>query len=104
MKKALKYAILHALATGAYIALLVSSVFYGSRLFEGTEETILAPILMLCVLVFSAAVTGSLVFGRPVIWYLDGKKKEALTLLFYTLGSLLILIVLILLIIFAAIH
>jgi len=48
--------------------------------------------LMLLVLVFSAALTGILIFGRPAIWYLDGKKSEALFLLFYTLGALLIII------------
>ena len=41
---------------------------------------------MLMLFVFSAAFTGTLVLGRPIVWYLNGKKREALSLLFYTLG------------------
>ena len=48
---------------------------------------------MLMLFVFSAAVTGSLIFGQPVLWYLDGKKKDALTLLTYTLAVFFILTV-----------
>lgn len=49
----------------------------------GPVDTVLVPILML--LVFSASVTGGLIFGRPVLWYLDGKKKETFSLLITTL-------------------
>jgi hypothetical protein len=53
--------------------------------FLGKNNTILIPIAMLMLFVFSAAFTGILILGRPVMWYLDGKKKEAIYLLFYTL-------------------
>ena len=46
---------------------------------------------MLMLLVFSAAFTGFLIFGKPIMWYLDNKKKEAFSLLIYTLSLFLII-------------
>jgi hypothetical protein len=45
-------------------------------------------------LVFSAALMGILVFGQPLMWYMDGEKKAALNLLGYTMAALLILMML----------
>jgi hypothetical protein len=85
----LKTAALHALATTAYIVLVVSFLNQTERFFgEITEKTILIPITMLLLFVCSAALTGVLVLGRPVQWFLDGKKKDAITLLFATIGCL----------------
>ena len=64
--------------------------FLGSTNLDSTK-TVFIPISMLMLFVFSAGFTGFLVFGRPIMWYLDGKKKEATSLLFYTLGILLLL-------------
>jgi len=82
----LKSAAIDALGTALYVAVVASFMFYGPKFFEsGKPDTVFAPIMMLLLFVFSAALTGSLMFGRPVIWFLDGKKKEALSLLIYTL-------------------
>ncbi|MEK7174665.1 MAG: hypothetical protein AAB759_03335 [Patescibacteria group bacterium] len=62
----------------------------------------LAPAAMLLLFVFSAGVTSSLVFGRPVLWYVEGKKQEALSLLFYTLGFLFVITVILFLVIYLA--
>jgi hypothetical protein len=43
---------------------------------------------MLLLFVTSAAITGFLVFGKPVMLYIDGKKREAVSLLGYTIGIL----------------
>ncbi len=43
---------------------------------------------MLLLFVTSAAITGFLVFGKPAMLYIDGKKKEAISLLGYTIGML----------------
>lgn len=94
--KIIKKAILNALGTALYIAALVSLIFYSSQLLGVDEpDTILIPIGMLCLFVLSAAITSFLVFGYPVLWYLDGKKKEALTLLSWTLGVLFTITVLV---------
>ncbi|MDO8516412.1 MAG: hypothetical protein Q7S28_04120 [bacterium] len=89
-KNIIKFGFLHAGATTAYIALLVLSIHYAVSFFEsrGAEETILMPMVMLLLFVISAAITGFAVFGRPVMWYMDGKKKEAIALLAWTLGAL----------------
>lgn len=86
--KIIKYASLNALGTALYIALIASVLFYAPKVFhtENTPDTVLAPIAVLCLFVFSAALTGFLMLGRPVAWYIDGQKKEALSLLAWTLG------------------
>ena len=86
MKGVIKYAVLNSLGTAAYIVFVVSSIFFFGNKFSGGDETILIPIAMLMLFVFSAAFTSTLFLGRPIIWYLNGKKREALSLLFYTLG------------------
>lgn len=90
-----KTALFNAIATALYIVLIASFLFYAPKLFgpagPDDNKTPLIPIVMLSLLVFSAALTGSLIFGRPILWYLDGKKAEALQLLFLTLGIFLII-------------
>ncbi len=85
-----KAALFNAVATALYIVLIASFLFYTPKLFgppgPDNNKTPLIPIMMLSLLVFSAALTGSLIFGRPILWYLDGKKTEAIKLLFLTLG------------------
>lgn len=57
----------------------------------GQKDTAFTPVAVLMLLVFSAALMGILVFGQPVMWYVDGKKKAALYLLGYTMVLLLAL-------------
>jgi predicted transglutaminase-like protease len=83
----LKIAGLNALATTAYIAAVVSFIFYAPKTID-EKATVLLPIMMLLLFVSSAAITGSLVLGRPILWYMDGKKKDAIHLLIATLVSL----------------
>lgn len=88
MNPIVKTSLLHALATTAYIAAVAMFLFYAPQTIRsGNSPLLTTAILML--LVVSAAVTGSLVFGRPALWYLDGKKQEALRLLLTTCGFLL---------------
>lgn len=89
----IKLAGLHALGTAFYVVLVALFFFYAPRFLggPGTKDTVFAPIAMLLLFVFSAAFTGSLVLGRPVLWYLDGKKKEAVMLFASTLGALFII-------------
>ena len=101
-KNITKNALVNALLTAAYIFVVVTIIFNAEKIFGPQDpETILVPVGMLLLFVISAAVTSSLVFGKPIMWYLDGKKKEAVALLGYTLGFLLLIAVLIGLIILA---
>jgi len=68
------------------VSWLISNVehFFGNV----PEPNLLFPIFMLLLFVVSAAITGFLVLGKPFLTYLDGQKKEALKLLFFTLAWL----------------
>src|SRR3989338_7979866 len=89
-----KNALANAVLTGLYIVLIASFLSSIQKIF-GSEEpkTVMVPIVMLSLLVFSVATVGTLIFGRPILWYLDGIKKEAVKLLAYTLGIFLVLII-----------
>lgn len=99
MKDIIKYAALDALGTAVYIMLVASFMYFMGSVSSGDGKTLLIPIAMLMLFVFSAAFTSILVLGRPIIWYLNGKKQEALSLLFYTLGILLVMTIIIFLLI-----
>lgn len=89
MKPLIKIALQNAAATALYVVLIGSFLFYTPKIFGQADHgpvSVLVPIVMLMLLVFSAALCGALIFGRPVFWYLDGKKKDALSLLTATLG------------------
>jgi hypothetical protein len=89
MKKAeiIRHAFIDALLTALYVILIASFIYIAGQNSLGENEnlSILIPIAMLMLLVFSVALVGWLIFGKPVMWYLDKKKKEALSLLGYTL-------------------
>jgi hypothetical protein len=103
MNKIWKAATINSFATAAYVIGVACFMYFGTMIKLGRVNTILAPIALLLLLVFSAALTGFLIFGKPAQLYVDGKKKEALSLLTYTLliFSAITLIALISLIIFA---
>jgi hypothetical protein len=86
MNNIIKRASINSLSTSAYIVLIGLFFFNIEKINFGDHDTFFAPIFMLMLFVFSAALTSSLMFGQPVFWYLDGKKKESLQLLGYTLG------------------
>ena len=87
MNKIIKRAFIDSFGTAAYIILIVSFIF-SLQIFSEKKDVIIIPISMLLLFVSSAAITGFLVFGKPVMLYIDGKKKEAVSLLAYTLGIL----------------
>ena len=89
------YALANSLLTTLYISFIVTFLSYTPIIFGNSSKSALIPMAMLLLFVSSAALCGSLVFGRPILWYIDGRKKEAVTLFSYTLGMLFILAVLI---------
>ncbi len=90
----MKVGLMNALATALYIVAVAAFMYYGESVKIGKNARFLEPIAMLMLFVFSAALTGYLVFGKPALLYLDGKKKDALSLLSYTLIYLFVLTVL----------
>jgi hypothetical protein len=94
-----KTSFVHASLVTLYIALVATFMQNAERWFAGRmEETILMPISFLMLLVLSAAITGSLVLGKPAMMYFNGQKSEAVTLFLYILGWLALGMILFLLI------
>ena len=76
MKKDVTHSLGHAVLVLAYVSLVASIMNHGNTWF-GPKDTAWTPVAMLMLFVLSAAITGSLVLGRPVMMFLDGQKKEA---------------------------
>ena len=103
MKEIKKRALINSISTSLYIIAVALFMYFGTLIKIGKTNTIFVPISLLLLFVLSAAVTGFLIFGKPAQLYVDGKKKEALTLLTYTIIFLGVITVsaLVLLIIFS---
>jgi hypothetical protein len=85
MNKIWRRAIINSVATAVYVTAVAGFMYFGTLIKLGRTNSILAPIALLLLFVFSASLTGFLIFGKPAQLYVDGKKKEALSLLTYTL-------------------
>lgn len=83
----IKTAVVNAVATAVYITLIANFLARIETIFGdiGPGKEPLIAMFMLTLFVVSAAITGFAVLGRPVMWYLDGKKKEAVALLTATI-------------------
>jgi len=78
---------INALLAAAYIVFVVLLITYGPAYVRDKPDTILAPMAMLSLLVFSVALMGYLFFLQPVQMFLDGQKHEAVELFTKTLGA-----------------
>ncbi len=86
-KEVKKYAWINGFIASGYIVLIALLMNFLGKIFPtGSANPIIAQIFLLLLFVFSAALTGILVFGRPIMWYIDGKKKDAVFLLIQTAG------------------
>lgn len=81
-----KSPLLNALLAFLYIAGLVFFIFNFLEPLEDTD-TVLMPMVVLSLLVLSAATMGYLFLAQPAMLYLDGKKQEGLQFFLKTLGS-----------------
>ena len=77
---------LNALLASAYIAVVASVMFFGTQNAGPVEDSVLAPIAMLSLLVLSVAVMGYLFFFQPVQLYMTGRAEEAGTFFLKTVG------------------
>ena len=85
MNEIKKQALINSLLTLLYIIAVGVFFYFGAMVKIGKSNAFLAPITFLSLFVFSAALTGYLMIGKPAQMYIDGKKKEALMLIKYTL-------------------
>jgi len=72
------------------VALLLSN---GQNIFGQGKDSLLIPMFMLLLFIVSASITGLLVLGKPIHLYFNNFKKEALVLLFSTLGWLVVFLI-----------
>lgn len=90
--------LLQALGVAVYCALVVGILNWFGKIFF-TPPGFWGSLLILVLLVFSAAISGSIVFGYPAYLALNKRIKEALSILAFTLlHCLLIIIVIVILI------
>ena len=80
-----------ALGVAAYVTVFAWVINNLEHWFGDVPDTWLSPVLMLLVFIISACVTGLLVLLKPVLLYVEGQKKESVSLFVYTIGFLVIL-------------
>jgi len=76
---------INALIAIAYIALVASFMYYGG-LRLAPIQGVIVPVTTLSLFVLSAALMGIIFFYNPVQMYLDGDKKDGLSLLVKTVS------------------
>jgi len=91
---------LHALGVLIYVALVALIMQNGNQLF-GQANGAIGIVAVLMLLVLSVTVVGLLIFGKAVMFYMDGHKKEAISLLLYIIGWLLLLMMIVFGVMFA---
>ena len=96
-KQLVSLSVLHSLGVLAYIFLVVLFMNNAQRILGKEDNSYLAPMIFLLLFVLSALITASLVLVRPILYYLDGKKTEAVKLLIYTIISLAVILALVIL-------
>ena len=81
------WSLVNALGVFIYVMAVAWIITNGERIF-GQMQNFWGPVAFLLLFVFSALVTGLLVFGRPVYLYLNNFKKEAVKMLLFTVVDL----------------
>ena len=91
---------INAIVAGGYIIFIVLLITYGPTYVREKPETILAPMAMLSLFVFSAAFMGYTFLFQPTQMYLDGQKRDAIELFTKTLITFAVITAIIILITF----
>jgi hypothetical protein len=81
------WSLVDALGVFFYVMAVVLIITNGERIF-GQMQNFWGPVSFLLLFVFSALVTGLLVFGRPAYLWLNNFKKEAVKMLLFTVVDL----------------
>jgi preprotein translocase subunit SecF len=92
MNKLVQRSFLNALGTVVYVSAVAIIMQNGEKIFGG-KSSIVGPISFLMLFVLSAAITSSLVLGKPLLMYLNDQKSEAVRLFIYTICWLVIAVV-----------
>ena len=79
----------YSLIVVAYVIAIAALMLYSQNMF-GQMKGVLSGIAFLLLFVISTAIIGFLIFGKPILMYLDNKKKEAIYLFTCTIGWLIL--------------
>ena len=88
--KNVKIAAINSLGVLVYVAVVAVVMNNAEKLFGKMNSTVSA-VGFLLLFTLSAGVVGSLIIGKPIMLYIDNKKKEAVNLLIWTLAFLAII-------------
>ncbi|MFA5130574.1 MAG: hypothetical protein WC477_06725 [Patescibacteria group bacterium] len=88
-----------ALGVLVYVYLISLLASIKNKPFDG--DPLLAVPFVLLLFIISATITGSLVLGKPIMLFISGKKKEAITFFLSVLGWLILSLLLIVCFIFS---
>jgi hypothetical protein len=81
-----KNPIINALSASVYIILVVSIMTFVTQPLKNKPDTFFAPITVLFVLTLSVTVMAFLFFYQPLQLFIEGKKKDAVSLFTKTVG------------------
>jgi hypothetical protein len=84
MNRLITRGLFNALGIIVYVSAVSVIMQNGEKIFSNINEFV-GPVAFLILFVLSAAVTGGLVLGKPVMLYLSDQKNEAVKLFIYTL-------------------
>lgn len=77
---------INAICASAYIILGVLIMTFITRPLSNRPDTLFAPIVFLSLLTLSVAVMAYLFFYQPLVLFIEGKKKDSVSLLTKTIG------------------
>lgn len=89
MQKIATTSLLHSLGVVVYVA-LVGSFMNNAEKIIPDGDTVLTAMAFLLLFTTSAAIVGSLVFGYPVVRFLNGQKREGVLAALFTIGWLVV--------------
>jgi hypothetical protein len=89
-KEIIKQSLLSSFGVFLYVSGVAWLMQNGEKLF-GKMDHVYGTIAFLLLFIFSALITGLLVFGFPALLFFEGNKKEAVKMIVYTTGWLFVI-------------
>lgn len=81
-----KNPLINALCASGYIFLIITVMTFVTKPLQNKPDTFFAPVVALSLLTLSVAVMAFLFFYQPLLLFIDGKKKEAVSFFVKTVG------------------
>jgi len=81
-----KNPIINAISASGYILIIVTIMHLLTQPLKNKPDTFFAPVVFLSILTLSVTVMAFLFFYQPLQLFIEGKKKEAITLFSKTTG------------------